>query len=393
MPKQRGRPGQIGDQWLSKNRHGVWSRTWYDDATRQTRRSSLGTLDFDEAVMMLAKWVVRNSKIEQAAAAEMPLYTCLDRYHEHHAVPNTARRGEASAIAIAKIKKFFPPSTTVGDMTLERQYAFEVSLKDQGYADGYIGRIQGTLSAAIGRSYRAQEIATAPYIRILKGTKTRKRILTKLEAAALFNASRWDRLTMFLMLLFNTVSRPTALLELQPGQVDFEHRLIDLNPESRRQTKKRRPTVPITDTLLPWLQQRRGQDFFIQRPKGKKAKKRLRRALRGLRKTWAKMRTGAEALLKEANPQHPGLAGVTPYTIRHTVATELRRSGVPDWELAGLLGHRMPRAATTEIYAPYAPDYLGRAAAAIDSYMNELQPLVKRELILNVTPIGAGWKA
>ena len=47
-----------------------------------------------------------------------------------------------------------------------------------------------------------------------------------------------------------------------------------------------------------------------------------------------------------------------PYTIRHTMATELRKRGVPPWEVSGMLGHRSEHK-TTEIYAHYAPDYLG----------------------------------
>jgi len=380
MP-QRGRPGQIGEYWLTQNRHGVWSRTWYDAPCAHTRRASLGTRDFDEAVMLLAKWVVLNEKIDNARASDVPLYTVLDRYHEHHAKPNTARKGEASALAIAKAKAFFPPATMVGDLTLEAQRRFEVWLRVRGYADGYIGRIQGTISAAVVRAYRGQEIEHAPYVRIISRTAERTRILTKAEAAALFNAGPPEHITVLLLLLFNTLSRPAALLELQPGQLDFEHRLIDLNAQDRPQTNKRRPTVPMTDTLFPWLQVRRTKAYVVQWHDSQKE------PIASVKTTWRKLRARAVALLKAADPDHQGLAGVTPYTIRHTMATELRRRGVPEWEVAGFLGHRMGKG-TTERYAKFSPDYLSKAATAIDDYMNELQPLVKRELIMNVTPIG-----
>ena len=48
-----------------------------------------------------------------------------------------------------------------------------------------------------------------------------------------------------------------------------------------------------------------------------------------------------------------------------------------------MLGHRASEYKTTEICAHYAPDYLGDAAKAIDSYFTELQGLVTRPLILN----------
>ena len=66
---------------------------------------------------------------------------------------------------------------------------------------------------------------------------------------------------------------------------------------------------------------------------------------------------------------------VTPYTVRHTVATELRTRDVPEWEAAGLLGHRGGNR-TTEIYAKYRPDYLSEARAAIDAWMKEIGALL-----------------
>ena len=70
---------------------------------------------------------------------------------------------------------------------------------------------------------------------------------------------------------------------------------------------------------------------------------------------------------------------VIPYTIRHTMATELRKRGVREWDLAGFLGHSS--GSVTERYAKFAPDYMSNARIAIDEYFIELQPLVERTLI------------
>ena len=66
------------------------------------------------------------------------------------------------------------------------------------------------------------------------------------------------------------------------------------------------------------------------------------------RKTW-------EKILNEAK-----LSDVTPHTLRHTVATQLVRDGVPLIEVAKLLGHRDSRI-TEQVYAKFAPDYLKNA--------------------------------
>ena len=62
---------------------------------------------------------------------------------------------------------------------------------------------------------------------------------------------------------------------------------------------------------------------------------------------------------------------MTVYTVRHTVATEMRRRGVPMWEAAGMLGHSTGYR-TTERYAKYGPDHLSEAIRAIDGYFADL---------------------
>jgi integrase len=376
------RAGQIGDHWLSRNRHGIWCRTWFDRSTSQTRRHSFGTRDFDAALLKLAEWVVLNERLDKASPADVPVPVILKRYYERHARHTPS--ADMAALAIAKLETFFSDDD-ISALTLDRQREFEADLQAKGHSDGYVGRIQTVLKAALNRAYRNQELAAAPFVRVLPAGQ-RTRVLAPVEAAALFNATPPEHLLVYLLVMFNTMARPEAALELQPFQIDLERRLVDTNPPGRRQTRKYRATVPITDTLLPWLQARMKQRYIVQWHDEQSA------PLSSLKTTWRRLRNDAERLLREADPGHGGLAGVVPKTIQHTMATELRRRGVPRWEVDGMLGHST--AGTTDIYAKFAPDYLGKAAAAIDDYMNELQPLVKREIILNVTPLhGRGRKA
>ena len=64
--------------------------------------------------------------------------------------------------------------------------------------------------------------------------------------------------------------------------------------------------------------------------------------------------------------------GLSPKTFRHTVAVELRRRGVSEWECQGILGHR-GESPVTEMYARYRPDHLGEAAAAICAFVEAVQ--------------------
>lgn len=83
------------------------------------------------------------------------------------------------------------------------------------------------------------------------------------ELGSLFNAAaaqtpdlrytrdHWWR---FLILAVGSASREAALRELTWDHVDLKLGRIYLNPEGRRQTEKRRPTVPISPTLARELE-------------------------------------------------------------------------------------------------------------------------------------------
>ena len=110
------------------------------------------------------------------------------------------------------------------------------------------------------------------------------------------------------MLALNTLSRPGALLELRREQCSLVDRLIFLNPDGREQTRKFRPVVPITDTLLPLIQAAAPGPLVQWRG----------RPVRQLDRVWRE--TIARA---ELGP------GIDRMTLRRTMARELRRRGVP----------------------------------------------------------------
>jgi integrase len=170
------------------------------------------------------------------------------------------------------------------------------------------------------------------------------------QVARLLRASSGHLLT-FCMISLNTLARPNAVLELGPDQVDLRRRLIALNPKGRLQTKKYRPVVPISGTLLTWLTGCGGSRYVAFRGK----------PVASVKKSFAR---AAAAV---------GLEGVSPYCLRHTMATELRARNVSEWEVMGMLGHKSKAARTSERYAKFRPDYLGEAVKAIDGYFAELR--------------------
>lgn len=121
----------------------------------------------------------------------------------------------------------------------------------------------------------------------------------------------------FAIIMLNTVARPEAVLDLAPAQVNLDGWRIDLNLKGRKQTRKYRPVVPITDTLLPFLADRKVHRLVLWHG----------RPVASIKKIFARI------------VRDSGLSSeITPYSLRDTMAAELRRWGVLAWEVAVLLG-------------------------------------------------------
>jgi integrase len=272
---------------------------------------------------------------------------------------------------------------------------FVAELRRQKLSNGYIRRILANGSAALNRAHREGEITAAPRIDLSLAPEgePRERLATIDEMRALFAAVRHDHERVYLMLAIGTAARPESILQLTGFQVDCENRLIRLNPPGRAQNKKRRPTVPMCETLAGQLYGLPAGPVVRYVTTSKAGMK--SRALGSIRTTFRRltararrqMRDGAaervrrlrrtgrrgEALTvaQEARARGEALLEITPYTIRHTMAAEMRRRGVPVWEVAGFLGHSSGYK-TTERYAKFGPDHLSAAVRAIDSFFADL---------------------
>ena len=372
MRKRRSeRPGQIGAYWLSRKpgragRDDAWCRTWYDERTRQTCRVSLGTTDFREASLRLAAWVVSNERSGNAAPDQVLIETLLLNYWNDHAqhLPSA----KTQWLGLSYWQEYWA-RRTVADITPHEQRRFREWLARRGTGASGIDRILSVGRAALNRARKWQEIAEVPHI---FGTMTAEakrardpkgRPISPEELARLMDAARSRHMLTFLLLAANTLARPAAILELGPAQFDATHGLLDLNPPGRTQNKKFRPIVPVTATVLPWLMRNVGSSgryvSYRNKPVGSILHMwRLTRAAAGLNER------------------------VTPYSIRHGLARELRKRRVPTEQLSLVLGH-LPSgsAATTSIYAPYEPGFLADAADAIEDVMAEVRTHLKRAQI------------
>ena len=348
---------QIGDYWLSleENKSPVWRATWYDADARQTRRSSLGTKDFQQAKIALAEFAVKQAQPKNVSATEMPLALLLVRYWELHA--KKIASATQAKIALAIWTDFWGDAT-IADLTPLRQQEFACWLSNRGYKNAYVDRIISVGRSAITRAHKWGEIDKLPFIFSVSDRSDEKepfRLSTEQMRAFLFEARFTPHLFIFSMIMLNTHCRPSAALELAPDQVKFADRIIELNPKGRKQNKKFRPIVPLTDTLARVLSDGAGPRYVLWHGQ----------PVQSIRKTF-------DATVRQAGlPEE-----VTRYSLRHTMATELRKCSVPFWEVEGMLGHRRP--GMTEKYAFLHPDYNGQSRLAIDNYFQRLDlPFLK----------------
>lgn len=215
---------------------------------------------------------------------------------------------------------------------------------------GTINKDLEVLRAALRFWRQEGHVAEVPHVRLLKKPPPRERFLTPEEVRRLLDHCVEDHLHLFVMLALHTLQRPGAILDLRCEQVDLTggggRGRIDFNPPGRAQTSKRRPVVPVTETLRPVLERAIADSVtghvveYMAAP------------VRKLRRSFATACANAD------------LKSVTPYTLRHTGATLLAAAGVPLWQISGMLGHSLSR--TTEVYAKHAPGFLGEASDGLD---------------------------
>lgn len=186
-------------------------------------------------------------------------------------------------------------------------------------------------------------IAKRPKVWVPAPGKHRERVLSIGEARALVaGAMKGDpHVYLFVVIAFATGARHKAILDLEWNRIDWIQGTIQLDENLRpdpmsKSWRKGRATVPMNDTV------RNALELAFE---GHQTNHVIEHGGRRLKS----VKTGFAAAVERA-----GLNGVTPHTIRHTVATMLREQGVSLDKIAKLLGHQDQRT-TDLIYSHPSP--------------------------------------
>jgi integrase len=219
---------------------------------------------------------------------------------------------------------------------------YRLSRQAAGVADGTVIKDLGVLKAAIRWAGKAEgakfELPPTP--------PPRDRYITRQEVQRLVDAAELGHVKLFITLAWCTAGRHSALLELTWDRVDFEKRRVRLATDAQH-GRKGRATVYINDWLLPALQaayEARTSEFVIEWGGS---------PLKSIKRSFA------------AAARKAGLADVTPHILRHSSACAMARAGVPIEEIAKYLGHSSTKV-TYSTYLKYTPDYLSKAAKALE---------------------------
>jgi integrase len=175
----------------------------------------------------------------------------------------------------------------------------------------------------------------------------------------------------FVMIMLNTCARNEAIFDLDISkQANHEFGTLDLNPVGRRQTKKRRPVIRMTTNLQAWFQYW-GDD------------KPIRQYQDTVEKRLNKMGKPTVDEEGEVTDIGLGMPEMTCYTLRHFMATNMRRASFPvsKEQRSKWLGHSVNEGSkTTDWYEKFDPDYLEQPMRATEEIIAKLQKHTKRKL-------------
>jgi integrase len=367
MPRYRkGKIFEVGEWWLDRIPGSpFWYGFRYEQDTGRVRRESLGVDDLEKAKLAISA----KALISAPKKIDSYLSAILETYFEE--VSDAKPSGPQARYAGGIILEFWGESARASDVSEKRQKAFAEWSRDRKHSVSYIARNLSVLSAALRHTLGGQ----APKVWSWAGTvadkigaaetDTREWIPSDEQLAALLDSltsGQAEHVFRYCILALNTLARPAAILELTPGQVDFSLGLIKLKPLGRKQTKKRRPIVRIPQTLEPWLDAWGGEPDELYVVHHGSPVARVRHTFK---------RKGAVL----------GMPELTPYALRHKMATELRARGVSREELAYQMGHKLTDLRTTDRYTKFDKRYLATAITTIDSYVRDLNRLTKCDLL------------
>lgn len=338
MPRPTGTPTTRPDK-----KTGIYYIHWTKGG-RSNRRST-GTRDKAQADKALARFILgeTHTKIDNESGTVRNILDVYDRGHVRKKVRSRKTYAHCEQNLLAHF----------GDMQAADITVSDVEAYEKKRANGIVGkpskgstirRELAVLVAAMNyaKKTRQVEIDELPYIPLPDHGQVKDRWLTKDEFRLICSAcpvnepetGRASRAFRAVKIMVNTAARRGAVETLKWEQVDFEHEVIHFNPSGRKQTKKRRASVPINTDLMTVLERAYDEkisDYVLDTPDP----------------VYKEIKAACVAV---------GLDEVTPHTFRHTYGTWAAQRGVSLVKIAGVMGDTIET--TYKHYLHHCPDEL-----------------------------------
>jgi integrase len=331
-------------------RESSWAVEFYDPRRGFTTRHSFGTDDYTQAEEAFATWLQARKPDKARDITDVSVLELVSTFYTNTAQHYPSKYAYSSALSWVED---ILDTTTLDEFDFDRQETFVKELRGEGLADGTIARIMAIINTSAIDAYKRKRIKEKPYVMSVAAHNPRQRVLDDQEVRALLASAKSENAKRYLLIAFTTAARPQAIVDLELSQFDQRRKLLDLNPKGRKQVKKKfRPTIPICSVLLAACQAWSEGPLF-----------------RVVYKDHSRKLNSSRAIADELTfPEESSL-----YTIRHTVATELRTQGVPEMEVSAFLGHKPPGVNSVTLdYAKYRPEFMRKAADAIDLFWERI---------------------
>lgn len=398
MRRDRGAKGlwEYKGQWIDvePGRKGFY-RYWYDERSGRVKRKALASVAIEAAKEELI--ALLGFEISTRDPREVFLFDVLNHYQTNYAEPKGYKQmaavRRASALVDAAFQSFMG-SPTVSDLTrLNQRRLWAHMASESGLSAKSIMTYMISVRAAVHYASVPQlilindeqvevQMLDSPVTVFCNQEEIAEHIGGEVSKAREFipnypQLGKWiDAIEeeddfRYVIIALNTCARNEAIFDLTISkQVDHEFGTIDLNPVGRRQTKKRRPIIRMTTNLAAWFAHW-GDDKPIRQYQDT-VEKRLNKI-------------GKPTLDTEGNVTDVGLGmpEMTCYTLRHFIATSLRRASFPvsREQRSKWLGHTVNEGSkTTDMYEKFDPDYLEEPMRATEEIMAKLQKHTKRKL-------------
>lgn len=349
-----------------KLRDGRYYAIWSEK--RRSKRKSMGTSDLAVAEQRFAQWLLlgghKAGASEEGGAPRLTIAELWTVFDQQHVQKNLEAKSTAF-YSWRNLEQHF------GALTIEAIDQSVIDDYEEARIEGVIGRpsVPATVRRELAQmrgmlnwhaspqrgKKRLLDKKDVPAFELPDPSDPRERWLTSDEIKSLFAAARehgTKRLQMFLLLALETAARKQAILDLTWDRVDFETGMVHYAVPGRKQTKKRRPSVPMSTTLRRELQAVNDRVGPVV-PAGGDLWPQIQTVVR---------RAGLAPPQPRGTGEAPKRTGISPHTFRHTAATHMARRGVPLYDIAGILGNTL--AMVEKVYAKHCP---GRLRAAVDA--------------------------